>query len=101
MSREDQDEFIEALINKDWEYEPIDPPKEVKCCICNEVLIDPITHALCGNMFCRKCINKVTNCPFCKMEIKESDLVPVPLLIKNRIAELKVKCKQCNREMTK
>ncbi len=96
-----QNKCVDSLINKKWEYEPIKPSKELECCICMDIFIDPVLHTLCGNMFCRECIMKVSKCPICRKEIKESDLVPAPNYVKNQLAQVKVKCKQCNQEMTR
>ena len=98
-----QNEIITENINKEWEYENIDDDellRRYECPICLDILIDPILHSACGNMFCRRCIGLLSSCPLCRKTILESDLTPVPNVTKDLIAKLKVKCNHCGQEMT-
>ena len=98
---EEQSKTIEGLLREKWEYEPIGEDfKQFECPICLEILDNPVSHSLCGNMFCRKCVMQLEKCPLCRKPLIQSDLVPVPNQIKNAIGKLKVKCKKCNQEIT-
>ena len=83
------------ILNKELEYEPFDN-KPYECSICRDILDDPVSHSLCGNMFCRKCSVQVDKCPICKKAIQESELLTVPKLISNN---LQVRCKHCSQKI--
>ena len=97
---EQQNKIIDELLNEEWEYEINNLPEDLQCCIDLDILKDPVLHSDCGNLFCRECIMKVSKCPICRYDIKETVLLPVPNAIKNNIADVKVKCKKCHQEMT-
>ena len=42
---------------------PEDQKEELKCCLCLDILEDPITLVPCGHSFCKEHIEALTNCP--------------------------------------
>ena len=101
MSVTDVSSIYNELNEKDWEYEPIGDFKRFECSICHNILNNPISHSLCMNVFCKQCILNTKKCPSCNSVIQHSDLDPVPNLVTEQIANLKMKCKKCKKEMTR
>jgi len=70
--------------------------KEFECPICCMVLEDPRQTLKCYHTFCSKCIQewmkRESNCPFCRQRLTTSDVVPVPLILRNLIGNLSVRC---------
>ena len=57
MSVTDVNSVYNELNDKIWEYEPIgEDSKQFKCPICLDILDNPVSHSLCGNSFCKKCV---------------------------------------------
>ena len=49
-----------------------------KCCICLNIVWDPIDCSKCQNIFCKYCINllltkKKDSCPLCKRQFKSTN----------------------------
>lgn len=68
------------------------------CIVCTEPIDDPRMHS-CGNMFCKQClpIPILKRCPGCNVEFKSQTEFdnPVPMLAKNMLDEIEVKCVHC------
>ncbi|EFC37928.1 predicted protein [Naegleria gruberi] len=69
------------------------------CQICNLPLVNPLTHAACGMMYCFKCIELTENCPTCGGESLKSTAIPAPKSITNMLSKLKVSCEECGSVM--
>ncbi|XP_054162333.1 uncharacterized protein LOC128960282 [Oppia nitens] len=70
--------------------------EELLCCICTDILTDPLMIDSCEHAFCKTCIsdwfaiNK--SCPKDRKSFSENMLVPIPRFMKNHLNDLKVKC---------
>lgn len=86
---------------EDFEYLAMDENrlKSIQCSICHEIFRNPYLHMDCGNMFCHACITTHSpqldrNCPLCRASLRHTT-GPAPLMIKEWLQELKVRCKHC------
>ena len=80
-----QNEILTEIISKEWKYDFIEDNevlKKYECPICLDIFTDPMVHSLCGNLFCRHCIKKVSNCLKCGKQVLPSNIIPEPNLIK-------------------
>lgn len=69
----------------------------IKCCICLNIIIEPMMCMRCNNNFCKKCIEQWTNikkeCPFrCQNTNYKKSLV-----ISKLLSKLKFNCKKCQK----
>ena len=71
-------------------------PRDLRCCICHDVLNDP---RLCHNkehQFCLSCITQHLGnshtCPECREDLTPETLKHPQRFLKNRLGELKIKC---------
>ena len=72
------------------------PDLDTVCRICQDILFCPIQHVSCGNLFCRYCVARVTQCPLCKEALCASKMIEPALCVKNFLSEIQVSCKrQC------
>jgi hypothetical protein len=76
--------------------------QELACCVCTELLREPHVHDTCQNMMCRACIEKLPEpraCPLCVGPILlDTNTRPPPLIVRNLMAALPVRCDHCNKE---
>lgn len=70
--------------------------EELMCCICREVLRDPVQAADCEHAFCIECIqgwlNEHQTCPVDRTGLTQSDLKPPPRILRNIHKKLIIKC---------
>jgi len=80
-------------------------PEDLLCSICCRALIDPVEHlpivsnsGSCSQIYCRKCVESLSQCPHCRYEIKwksvENSAISQKFLFKP-LSELLVICPQC------
>lgn len=69
---------------------------EFKCCICLDVLKEPMASRACEHMFCHECImdwiERETNCPIDRTPLERTDLVEPGHFIRDRYEQLQIKC---------
>jgi len=65
------------------------------CSICCEPFFEPIMHMSCQNVFCKKCVEKVSNCPLCREAITQQQFGLIPRFMKNALDEIRVICPIC------
>lgn len=69
--------------------------EELLCPICSGVLEDPV-QALCEHAFCMSCISmwlsRQPTCPIDRQPILQSQLKPVPRILRNLLARLYIAC---------
>ncbi|CAG0895992.1 unnamed protein product [Cyprideis torosa] len=81
------------------------PPNEFCCCICTEVLNDPVEISSCDHLYCRSCITTwlqtKPSCPQCQRDATESSLKEANRYLRSYIGNLHVYCpeKDCNKIM--
>ncbi|CAD8178726.1 unnamed protein product [Paramecium pentaurelia] len=70
-------------------------PYDIKCPICLNVYLDPISCDSCMNHFCRKCYQKKqsTKCPLCNRLSETRKAFP---LLRQLLSQLKMKCPHFN-----
>lgn len=76
--------------------------EDLHCLICKQVLTNPQMLFPCGDVFCQKCIQTTEvskECPTCKESYRS--VKPVPRILYNMLANLKVQCLSCSKEETK
>ncbi|KAH6851112.1 hypothetical protein B0I37DRAFT_373224 [Chaetomium sp. MPI-CAGE-AT-0009] len=107
MAHASQETCVSKLDYQNIEY--IDPVDETLLCpVCKTPFHSPITTP-CGHTFCAGCINRALEtqprCPIDRQPIdKTKDYVRLPLIIKDQLDRLQVKCPnrgcdyQCSRE---
>jgi len=70
--------------------------EELICCICREVLQDPVQAQECEHAFCIVCIqgwlNEHQTCPVDRKTLQQSDLRPPSRILRNIHKKLKIKC---------
>lgn len=70
--------------------------EELICSICSGVLEQPVQAPSCEHAFCSACINewlsRQPTCPVDRTNITQSDLQPVPRILKNLLARLTISC---------
>lgn len=70
--------------------------EELICSICSGVLEEPVQAPVCEHAFCSACINEWLNhqstCPVDRQIITNSQLKPVPRILKNLLSRLTIKC---------
>ena len=73
-----------------------DIDEELICCICREVLRDPVQAAECEHAFCIECIqgwlNEHQTCPVDRTALTQSDLKPPSRILRNIHKKLIIKC---------
>ncbi|KAK6169144.1 hypothetical protein SNE40_020253 [Patella caerulea] len=83
MSRYDVDKFVPP------------PDQELICCICTNVLDEPM-ECPCRHVFCKVCIetwlNNKHNCPTCRNRVEKNDLKTVLPLVRNMLNKLTLTC---------
>ena len=71
-------------------------PRDLRCCICHDVLNDPRLCHDKEHQFCLSCITQhLSNsptCPECREDLTPETLKQPQRFLKNRLAELKIKC---------
>lgn len=86
------------------EFEHPDRISQVlKCQICMEVLENPQIVIVCEHIFCDHCIHdwldRKLKCPVCRVPIsidRERDVRAAPLMIRQLISDLSMKCQNCD-----
>mmetsp|Transcript_35274 Transcript_35274/g.77217 ORF Transcript_35274/g.77217 Transcript_35274/m.77217 type:complete len:239 (-) Transcript_35274:183-899(-) len=72
-----------------------DVSQHLKCGICQEVFVDPVSATPCGHSFCRKCImqwlQRQSTCPECRQKTKKQGLLR-NLIAHAMILDLHVHC---------
>lgn len=70
--------------------------EELICSICSAVLEEPVQAPVCEHAFCSACIgewlNHQSTCPVDRQMITNSQLKPVPRILKNLLSRLTIKC---------
>ncbi|ESO84941.1 hypothetical protein LOTGIDRAFT_131348 [Lottia gigantea] len=83
MSRYDVEKFVPQ------------PDQELICCICTNVLDEPM-ESPCRHVFCKICIetwlNNRSTCPTCRFTVTNGDLKPVLPLVRNMLNKLTLIC---------
>ncbi|KAH6920458.1 hypothetical protein HPB50_028554 [Hyalomma asiaticum] len=69
-------------------FEP-EPPEELLCGICHDVLCEA-AECPCRHVFCRRCIASQRSCPLCKARLTQ--LMPVLPIVNKIISKLSTKC---------
>ncbi|EFC36767.1 predicted protein [Naegleria gruberi] len=84
-AEEQQFDYVEKEIDED-----------LICSICLLPFVDPISHNsdACGNTFCLKCVEKVSDCPMCR-EVDFKKNCSSAKTIAKLLDKLKVKCGMC------
>lgn len=78
----------------------IDP--DLECPVCRDPLKDPVMHSTCRNTFCRQCLLRCVTCPMDRTVInRQTDVLPVPLLVQRALDQLAVRCKHCGQQTRK
>lgn len=91
----------------DDEFEYPDRVSQVlKCQICMDVLETPQIIIHCEHIFCKHCIDdwldRKLKCPVCRIDINISrhyDVKPAPLMIRQLLNDLSMKCVNCSAVM--
>jgi len=73
-------------------------PNELLCCICACPFIHPLVHSKCGNTFCKKCIDRLADCPICRSRIIGC-VTEAPKMVHSLLDKLKVVCPSCGNEV--
>ncbi|CAD8094902.1 unnamed protein product [Paramecium sonneborni] len=70
-------------------------PYDIKCPICLNVYLDPISCDSCMNHFCKKChqLKQSTKCPLCNRQGETRKAFP---LLRQLLSQLKIKCHHYN-----
>src|SRR5574337_691939 len=63
------------------------------CPICTSPFVDPVDHLDCRNIFCKKCVENIKDCPLCRKPI--TNTIPPPKAFVGQLDKLKVS-KQIN-----
>ncbi|CAD8177618.1 unnamed protein product [Paramecium octaurelia] len=66
-------------------------PYDIKCPICLNVYLDPISCDSCMNHFCKRCHQQKqsTKCPLCNRQVETRKAFP---LLRQLLSQLKIKC---------
>ena len=77
--------------------------EELMCCICTDVLEDPIQLIPCQHLYCRHCLVSWlairANCPVDDQPVGQNNVSAVPRCIQNMLSKLKVRCDRCQQVM--
>lgn len=75
--------------------------EDLLCPICSGVLEEPLQATQCEHAFCNTCIHdwleRQSTCPIDRGQLAARQLKPVPRILKNLLARLKIRCS--NREL--
>eukprot|EP00727_Mastigamoeba_balamuthi_P011991 m51a1_g7414 hypothetical protein (223) ;mRNA; r:214422-215260 len=70
-----------------------DLAEDLKCSVCLDILLDPVMHGDCKNMFCRGCyaeLNKMNlKCPLCRLPLYNP--WEVPRFVQNKVDDAMVR----------
>ncbi|KAG8195397.1 hypothetical protein JTE90_001409 [Oedothorax gibbosus] len=70
--------------------------EDLMCPICSGVLEEPLHAPQCEHAFCKSCITewltRQPSCPVDRQRITTNELKPVPRILRNLLARLKIKC---------
>ena len=71
-------------------------PSHFLCCVCFNVVEDPVEHTDCDNIFCSGCSSKLlshqSSCPLCRGSLKQSKMRPLNRILKGQYYSLKMMC---------
>ncbi len=71
-------------------------PSHFLCCVCFNVVEDPVEHTDCDNIFCSGCSSKLlshqSSCPLCRGSLKQSKMRPLNRILKGQYDSLKMMC---------
>ncbi|CAD8107633.1 unnamed protein product [Paramecium primaurelia] len=88
---EEQDDLKDYFIDVEQVQSNNVNPYDIKCPICLNVYLDPISCDSCMNHFCKKCHQQKqsTKCPLCNRQGETRKAFP---LLRQLLSQLKIKC---------
>lgn len=91
------------LTSTDFQYmDEASVHNELKCSICLQIFVFPVSLKSCGHTFCDLCIRETLKtdrkCPICRRFISTDDFEPVnSTIVINMLDQLLVQCNHCKR----
>lgn len=90
----------DTIVNKDY-FNQINNQQILTCCICDELLNDPLMCSKCQTSFCKHCINSwLSKSKICPMQCQNSQYVEVSKVLKSIMDGLIIKCELCGEQTT-
>ena len=90
----------ETIVNSDY-YNQLNKEQILICCICDELLNDPLMCSQCQTSFCKRCINSwLVKSKMCPMQCQNSQYVEVSKVLKSIMDGLIIKCELCGQQTT-